>query len=91
MSKSRKMRTEYSGLQIVQVKSIPVDSSPQKWAYAWGGLRDLEIGDQLVLIVDGRDWEVEIVAFGTEYEGQLTVIGGEYGLAYTIGRGRWEI
>lgn len=75
------------GYQIIQVSSIPARTSPQRYAYIWGGKSELAIGDQLVLVVDGHDWEVEVVGLGSGYKGPMVTIGGEWGLRYSLNPG----
>ncbi len=78
-------RYSANGHTIIQVRGIEYEDDPEvrSWTYAWAGSR-LEIGDQFLITIGNREWEVVVVAFGTEYEGYIRTIGGKFGLTYGL-------
>lgn len=81
-------REYVDGGQVIRVRGITQDpDNTRTWTYAWHGKKELEAGDQLILEIQHgknvkREWEVEVVALGSEYMGDIAKIGGIYGLAY---------
>lgn len=76
------------GGQIIQVRGITQDpDNTRTWTYAWHGQKELEVGDQLILVIQhgknvAREWEVEVAVLGSPYMGEIAKIGGVFGLAY---------
>lgn len=81
-------REYVEGGQVIRVRGLTQDpDNSRTWTYAWHGQKELEVGDQLILNIQitkhaHREWEVEVVALGSEYSGKIAKIGGPFGLAY---------
>lgn len=78
----------YEGGQVIRVRGITQDpENLHTWTYAWYGIQELAVGDQLILEVQvgkkvRREWEVEVAGLGSDYTGKIAKIGGPFGLAY---------
>ncbi len=77
------LKSRYWGLPIIRVKSLG-DPNGTGYAYAWAGKVLPEVGDEMVITVDGVEWEVEVVGHHTSWEGPLRTIGGASGLSYDL-------
>ena len=80
-------RMTANGYPIIQVRGIAqLDTDDRTWSYAWAGT-PLSVGDEFIVNIDGREWEVVVVAHGTDYTGYIRIIGGDQGLGYRIENG----
>lgn len=84
------MREYVDGGQVIRVRGLTQNlNSDRSWTYAWHGKKELEVGDQLILVIQvsknvTREWEVEVSGLGSVYPGEIVKIGGVYGLGYPM-------